>query len=348
VSFPDSFRPAEVALTDDDALVLAGFADDPNMAELEDVQALRRLTPDSTPDESFGAKSSGIVFVPQLEETPTFIGYLELDNEGRILLMGRTFVEATFALQLLRFTPDGKLDASFGDAGVVTKQIGEGINPFDLAVDSQGRIVVVGAAQASQFSEPGELNFVVTRFKDSGDLDEFGPLGRGFSVVDFNQDLEVALKVAIDTQGRILMAGGVGEGVNVKFALARLDADGFPDAIFGKDGNGKVLLDIGANINTIASGLALDSKGRILVAGTSGAEDETVLLSLRLDEAGNLDKTYGSNGGRVVTFAEDLEPFTAAAFDAAAALVIVGTQSTPDPVSEFEPDTRTVVLTRIR
>ena len=341
VRFSDGFRPAEVALTTDDALVLAGLADDPSTSELEDVQALRRLTTDGTLDESFG-----IVFVPQLETSPSFTGFLELDSEGRILLIGTKFVEAVSVLQLLRFTPNGTLDASFGDAGVVTKQLGNGLVPVDLVVDSEGRIVVVGATETSQSSESNELSFVTARFKENGDPDEFGPLGQGFSVVDFTRDIEVALKVAIDTQGRIVMAGAVQEGQgqeSLKFALARLDAGGFPDPTFGTENNGKVLLDIGTNLNSIASGLALDSKGRILVAGTTGAEDATVLLSLRLDEAG----TYGSNGGRVVTFTDDLKPFSAAAFGAAESLVIVGTQLTPDP-SEFEPDTRTVVLTRIR
>ena len=73
--------------------------------------------------------------------------------------------------------------------------------------------------------------------------------------------------VAIDSQGRIVVAGEIGYSASPNeddFALARYKPNGSPDPAFG--GDGVVRTDFDGR-GDAASDVAIDSQGRILAAG---------------------------------------------------------------------------------
>jgi len=81
-------------------------------------------------------------------------------------------------------------------------------------------------------------------------------------------DVNVAA-LAIDSAGRIVAAGYAGVSPNVDFAAARYNGDGSPDATFGV--NGSVITSFAiTQTHSMGSALALDTMGRIVVAGTAG------------------------------------------------------------------------------
>ena len=153
---------------------------------------------------------------------------------------------------------------------------------------------------------------------EAGSLDPaFG--GNGTVVTDVGADTQdTGVDVAVQPDGKIVVAGTSGDDVLV----LRYNADGTLDTSFS--GDGKLTQDIsGADAG---NAVALQPDGKILVAGSSGAD--TAFAVLRFTPAGALDTTFDTDG--VVT-----EPFTGtatAATDVAftgGGIVVAG--STGDP-----------------
>ena len=107
---------------------------------------------------------------------------------------------------------------------------------------------------------------MVARFRNpSGTLDPAFASG-GKTTIDFGGDQDEANAMAVQPDGKIVVAGTTGNFMGKhKFALARLQPDGVLDTTFGTDG--KVTLDLGDKFDS-ASGVALQADGKIVVAGS--------------------------------------------------------------------------------
>jgi hypothetical protein len=96
-------------------------------------------------------------------------------------------------------------------------------------------------------------------------------------------------------------------------------------------------------------GVAIDAKSNILVTGTRRDNNfDEAFFALRFIPQGELDTSYGVNGGQFVDFGEEVDSlFVASALlDNEDSLVILGQKLVfkPDP----EPTVFDIVLTRIR
>src|SRR2546427_290790 len=105
---------------------------------------------------------------------------------------------------------------------------------------------------------------------------------------------EFGCAVAIDSSGRIVVAGASYNGTNHDDAAVRYTTSGSLDTTFGS--GGKVTTAIGGG-DEWGSAVAIDGSGRIVVAGTSdngtGNDDFAVV---RYTTSGSLDTTFGSGG----------------------------------------------------
>src|SRR5262245_31775158 len=105
----------------------------------------------------------------------------------------------------------GMLDPTFGVGGRVTTPANGILS--STAVDSLGRIIVGGYVQNGASED-----FAVARYSTAGTLDtSFGTTG--VVAIDFGYN-DRAVAVAIDSQGRIVVAGNMDLGRD--FAVARL------------------------------------------------------------------------------------------------------------------------------
>jgi uncharacterized delta-60 repeat protein len=97
----------------------------------------------------------------------------------------------------------GDLDTSFGGDGRVTTNLTKGSDgALDVAVQANGRIVVVGRAS----SKHSYGRFAVLRYKSNGTLDaSFG--GDGKVITNFAKREDLANAVAIQDNGRIVAPG---------------------------------------------------------------------------------------------------------------------------------------------
>ena len=192
---------------------------------------------------------------------------------------------------MLRYNPDGTLDTGFGKAGMVTTQIGGNSDSANsVALQSDGKIVVAGDTLA-----PGNNNFAVARYNANGTLDTtFNATGK--ATADFSK-FDYGRSVAVQSDGKIVVAGNTANGDSRIFAVARFNADGTPDISFNK--SGKVTTDFGGG-NAEARGVAVQSDGKIVVAGFASVDGTEKFALVRYNPDGTLDRSFGGSG-RVMT-----------------------------------------------
>ncbi len=246
-----------------------------------------------------------------------------VDSKGRIVEAGNIDPPGadTSDIAVARFLPDGSADPSFSGDGLATVNAGGGTN-IDVAsavsIDQQGRIVVAGEVLLG-----GDSNVVIARFTDSGAPDPSFAGGSGV----FTQDLgsnDFLDALAIDSSGRPVAAGAIGPPGSRNFLVLRLTAAGVLDPGFG-GGDGWDQL----NVNSVASndvghGVAIDSQGRVIVAGvTELAGGDQNFAAARFTSAGQLDTSFSNDlptPGRIIS---QLASQTGSAVDDAAQDVIV-------------------------
>jgi uncharacterized delta-60 repeat protein len=188
----------------------------------------------------------------------------------------------------------GDLDRTFDGDGKVLTDVGGDDYAFDVAIQSDGKIVTVGSSYGTSPSE-----FVISRYTASGALDStFG--GGGIVRPDFGGTFSTGSAVAIQPDGKIVVAGqGSRPGGGIDFILGRYNADGSLDASF--DGDGRVFTDFGRI--EAALGLAIQSDGKIVAAGyarTSVSRDSYEFGVARYNPDGGLDASFDGDG-RVIT-----------------------------------------------
>ncbi|PYE55714.1 hypothetical protein [Deinococcus yavapaiensis] len=190
--------------------------------------------------------------------------------------------------------PAGSLDTTFGANGIAVTPIGIGEDvPYAMAVQDDGKLVVVGSTMNSTTSS----DFAVVRYTRDGALDStFGQGGK--VVVDFAGKSDIARAVAIDAQGRVVVAGGVTSAADKeRFGVVRLTATGARDGSFGQ--NGLATLDFGGESRAQA---VLVTPSAIVVGGQATVDTTTGVdfAVARLTQTGALDASFGT-GGKVTT-----------------------------------------------
>ena len=251
--------------------------------------ALARYHSDGSLDTSFG---KGGKVVTDFFGDDDGQGIL-VQPDGKIVVVGEVFAGATSAdFGLARYNSDGSLDTSFGDGGKVITDLGGFDLASKVALQRDGKIVVVGEAGP---------DFGVARYHRDGRLDQsFGDSGK--LVTDFGGGNEVARAISIQRNGKILAAGFGGDSDgNLDFVLARYRNNGTLDVTFGKEG--KVSTDFFGGIDA-ATGIAVQRNGSIVVTGsvmhTGKGNDDFGLVRYRRN--GRVDSSFGDAGKGTTDF----------------------------------------------
>lgn len=119
-----------------------------------------------------------------------------------------------------------------------------------------------------------------------------------------------AYAMALQPDGKIVLAGQCAGALGTFFCMARLNADGSLDSSFdgpGTPGNGKFLLSVAGSISAGAYAVAVQPDGKILVAGNCSGK----FCIARLNEGGSFDTTFtGIGGNSAGHFAVTIGPAT--------------------------------------
>ena len=142
-----------------------------------------------------------------------------------------------------------------------------------------GALIVfsVGSAQAA----PGELD------------PSFGRAGKVVTILGTTDDWVWLDDVELQSDGKIVAAGGSGAFGSEDFTLVRYRNDGKPDESFGT--GGRVRTSVAPNDDEVLE-VALQPDGKIVAVGAGGDGSQGYGIVARYDAGGSLDKAFGSSG----------------------------------------------------
>ncbi|MGE3971100.1 MAG: beta strand repeat-containing protein, partial [Porticoccaceae bacterium] len=277
--------------------------------------ALVRYNADGTLDTGFGG-GDGMVTTPVLASSDVAQA-LAVQADGKIVVAGWA-LSGNQDFALVRYNADGTLDTGFGGGdGIVTTPVGASDDvAFALAVQADGKIVLAGYAHNGS-----NADFALVRYNADGTLDTGFGGGDGMVTTPVLASSDVAQALAVQADGKILVAGSAYNGGNHDFALVRYDTDGTLDTGFGA--GGKVTTPVGA-LGNAAQALAVQADGKILVAGSAynGSNHDFALVRYNAD--GTLDTGFGSGGVLVIDFGGSNDTATGVALDADGSILVSG------------------------
>jgi uncharacterized delta-60 repeat protein len=234
---------------------------------------------------------------------------------------------------------DGDLDPSFGPpatAGRVITPIGSGpdeINTVRILPD--GKILVAGCANCYA----GDGNFAVARYNADGSPDTSFDFD-GLAVTSFGGSEDAACALAIQPDGKILVAGDIYTFVDSDWGIARLNPDGSPDTTFG-GGTGRTQLTIGQGLDFLY-GIVVQSDGRIVVGGSALIGGTWMFALARVQANGVLDPTFGQGGKRITPIGAAPTTAHAMAVQADGKILLAGEsgagEQTDFAVARYTPD----------
>lgn len=251
--------------------------------------AIWRYNTDGTLDSTFGGVGY-VVHNNAAGGNGTDTGYdIAVDGFGRIVVAGRSDgFDSDMALW--RYNSNGTLDTGFGTGGYVVHHNAAGGSGTDrgyaLVLDTQDRILVAGDSTGSSTSE-----MTVWRLNQNGTFDtSFGSTGYVSFEPGFGRG------IIIDQNAKIIVVGS-SPGSAHDMTIWRINEDGSLDTTFDGDGIITTRNAVGDGGYDYGMAVTLDSFGRILVSGFSGAGiDNYDMVVWRYNPDGTLDKTFGGTG----------------------------------------------------
>ena len=184
---------------------------------------------------------------------------------------------------MVRYNSDGSLDTSFDTDGIATTAIGTNSDDAGraVAVQSDGKIIVAGTS---------DRDFAVVRYNSDGSLDtSFDTDGIATTAISTNGP-DSGRAVAVQSDGKIIVAGTS----DFAFAVVRYNGNGSLDTSFDTDGIATTA--IGTNSDDSGRAVAVQSDGKIIVAGTS----DFAFAVVRYNSDGSLDTTFDTDGKTTV------------------------------------------------
>jgi uncharacterized delta-60 repeat protein len=154
-----------------------------------------------------------------------------------------------------------------------------------------------------------------------GDLDSTFGVG-GKVMTNFINNDDYGRAIAVQTDGKIIVAGQSGVYPVFHSALARYNIDGSLDQTFGVGGTVVATLDSGGETLT---DIALQPDGKIVAAGTVLHDNWSVgLIAARFNSDGSLDETFASGGKVIFNFGDGSSEANAVVLQPDGKIIIVG------------------------
>jgi uncharacterized delta-60 repeat protein len=223
-------------------------------------------------------------------------------NLAVVVVGSTTYTTGGHHTAIERFTPGGGLDPSFGTNGVVNLPFTTSIYgdvPYGVAIQPDGDIVVIAKVNESVISHgvnnPTGSYWGIARLLPNGTPDRtFGTAGNGIVLTMFSASANQPESVALQPNGQIVVEGFA---TGSTLALTRLNPNGSIDTAFGNGGRVfNPAVSVTTNSNGTQSDLAIDSSGRIAVAGYTGPLSSARMVVVRYNPDGTPDGTFGTGG----------------------------------------------------
>ncbi len=240
-----------------------------------------RYNADGSLDNTFG--TNGIANGVSLSAN-SLINGLALQQDGKILGTGYLRVSGVNNMTALRLNADGSYDTGFNTNGFHAINLGLGNSEANaIAVQSDGKVVFAGEVR-----DQSDYYMAIIRLNADGSLDNSFS-SNGWDTLNFGGTDNRCEALAIQPDGKIIVAGNGHNGWDPDLALARYNTDGTLDNSFGT--GGKVLLHY--SIAETIRDIVLQPDGKILACGYVVPGGYFVM---RLNSDGSLDTSFDSDG----------------------------------------------------
>jgi uncharacterized delta-60 repeat protein len=215
-----------------------------------------RFSTDGTLDVSFGTAGKVVTDISSRDVAKS----LAIQSDGKFLVAGESYNGTDSDFTVVRYNTNGSIDSSFGSAGVFSLGLGSREYLVSIALQSDGKIVAAGTADISSHNA-----LALVRINANGSLDTgFGTAGKVTTIIGVDSE---ATSMAIQSDGKIVVAGLSYDGGDWDFGVARFTTDGSLDTDFGN--GGKLTTAQSPGDDSGATSVVIQSDGKIIVAGYS-------------------------------------------------------------------------------
>jgi uncharacterized delta-60 repeat protein len=262
--------------------------------------ATARFSRDGRFDRSFAGVGRVLTLIRGKEMCSASSVLIAPDGKIVVVVDYRSEAESGRHITVLRYLPDGAPDRRFGRDGIAEPLEEISANAMGAALDTQGRIVIVG----SEYPSPTSTRLLVVRYDTDGNLDQ--SFGSGGIVSLHNASTAQALvATALQQDGKIVAVGHFGwhsggrppePDKRNQIVVVRLDANGALDRSFA---GGGLLLMASPRYLWDGDGLAIQPDGKLLILGDNvdEANDRATygIVLVRLNQDGTPDIDFGSS-----------------------------------------------------
>ncbi|MDB5318784.1 MAG: Delta-60 repeat-containing protein [Phycisphaerales bacterium] len=311
ISAPASVLNTRLALQSDGRIIAMT-----NYRLAESGVVFARFNADGSVDPTFG--NGGTIKLP-IDGGSLLNTDLAIDPEGRIVGLFAADASSNPGLRIVRLTPRGQLDPTFGINGILDPAFTDGSGTAALGLQgSQVLVAVVGGSDTLR----------IRRFSDGGKLDTaFG--NRGEESADVEGEFETSIRLAVAPDGAFFIArqiravdfGEDGPILTIWIDLLKFSRGGAVDGSFGSSGSARAVM--GENLGYIGSSstpsIGLLPDGRIAV----GAHANEISVAIFRSD-GKPDQLFGNNGVVHTEFGTNRFSFPTAVLPAADGGVLVG------------------------
>ncbi len=239
---------------------------------------VRRYNASGTVDTTFG--TSGMASLG-INANWTFSNAAILQTDGKIMIVGSSYIGTVSVFTLVRFNTNGTLDTTFNGTGILNTTISVNSVGNSILLQPDGKILVGG-----WITNGADRDLLLMRYNSNGTLDStFNGNGKVTQGIGTSND-EI-LKLALQADGKIaVLSSYVNTSGNGRLALLRYNNNGSLDTSFNS--TGQLLTDY-SGFSERDNDMVLDPLNRIII---SSAYDGGIA---RYNTNGTLDTTFLKN-----------------------------------------------------
>lgn len=254
---------------------------------------------------------------------------IQIDNKIVVAGTCANFSSTAAEICIVRFTSAGAFDTTFNATGKVVTALGSGLNTGQtVVVQPDGKIVVAGNCDSGAIQE-----FCVLRYTANGVSDAtFNATG----ILRFpvGSGLALANSLALQADGKYVLAGRCSNSTIYDFCMARVTAAGVLDSTF--NGTGTVITAMGG-AEDVAHKVAIDADGKIVLAGHCEVSTNNFFPCMaRYTTAGLLDTTFNATGKFIASVNPGPNVQRGMTLQADGKIVLVGSTNNNFLVSRYE------------